>query len=66
MREPKIEALLASDDRTADGVYRQDVDDPQVSNPFASSFFELGLLESQHWDERVRKEAGKLTRYTGQ
>jgi nucleolar complex protein 3 len=66
VREPKVEALLCSDDRTADGVYRADVDDPQVSNPFAGSFFELSLLESQHWDERVRTEAARLTRYTGQ
>lgn len=63
VREPKVEALLATEDRTADGVYRADVDDPQVCNPFATSFFELGVLEATHYDERVRKQAAKLARY---
>lgn len=63
VREPKVEALLSTEDRTADGVWRGDVDDPQVCNPFASSAYELGVLEGSHWDERVRKAAGKLGRY---
>lgn len=63
VREPKVEALLSTEDRTADGVYRADVDDPQVCNPFASSAFELGVLEETHWDERVRKAAKSLGKY---
>lgn len=66
VREPKVEALLSTEDRTADGVYRVDIDDPQVCNPFASSFFELGVLEGSHWDEAVRKEAKKLGRHVRQ
>lgn len=64
VREPKVEALLASEDRTADGVWRGDVDDPQMANTFAGSLFEIGLLES-HWDQSVRMEAKKLGRYAG-
>lgn len=63
VREPKCEALLSTEDRTADGVYRQEVDDPQVCNPFATSAFELGLLEGSHWEEKVRLQARKLSRY---
>jgi nucleolar complex protein 3 len=59
-KEPKLEALLATEDRTADGVYRPDLDDPQLANPFAGSFWELGLLERDHWDEDIRTQAGKL------
>lgn len=59
-KEPKLEAMLATEDRTADGVYRYDLDDPQLSNPFAGSFWELGMLERDHWDEDIRKQAGLL------
>jgi len=59
-KEAKLEALLATEDRTADGIYRSDLDDPQLANPFAGSFWELGLLERDHWDEDIRKQAGLL------
>lgn len=59
-KDGKLGALLATEDCVSDGVYRADVDDPQVSNPFATSLFELHALHTRHWDARVRAEAGKL------
>lgn len=56
-REPRLEALLSSEDRLVNGVYRPEVDDPQLSNPFAGSAFELAMLADSHADSRVRKAA---------
>ena len=63
-REPRLEALLSTEDRTVDGVYRPDVEDPQLSNPFATSAYELYLLQTAHVDAQVREAATKLANYT--
>jgi len=63
-REPRLEALLSSEDRTVNGVYRPDVEDPQLCNPFATSAYELRLLLTAHVDARVREAAADLTNYT--
>lgn len=62
-KDAKLEALLATDDRTVDGVYRADLDDPQLSNPFATSFWELHVLRQTHYDARVRRAAEKLAAF---
>jgi len=62
VKEPRLEALLSTEDRTVDGVYRPEMDDPQLSNPFGASFWELSMLAREHWDENVRIEAEKLAR----
>lgn len=59
-KDPKLEAMLSTEDRIFNGVYRPDVDDPQLCHPFESSFWELHTLHRRHWDTRVREEAGKL------
>ncbi|KAG6832386.1 hypothetical protein H0H92_002654 [Tricholoma furcatifolium] len=59
-KNPKLEALLSTKDRTFDGIYRPDLDDPQLSNPFGSSFWELHILREKHWDARVRAEANRI------
>ncbi|KAI0374803.1 nucleolar complex-associated protein 3 [Pilatotrama ljubarskyi] len=59
-RDPKLEALLSTEDRAGNGVYRPDLDDPQLSNPFGTSFYELHTLAARHWAEQVRVAAGKL------
>ena len=59
-REPRLEALLSTEDRTVDGVYRPDVEDAQLSNPFATSAYELHLLQTAHIDVRVREAAANL------
>lgn len=63
-REPRVEALLSTEDRTVDGVYRPDVEDPQLSNPFATSAYELYLLQTAHVDAQVREAAMNLANYT--
>jgi nucleolar complex protein 3 len=63
VREPRLEALLSAEDRTVDGVYRPDVEDPQLSNPFATSAYELYLLQTAHVDGRVREAATNLANY---
>jgi len=62
-RDPKVEAMLSTEDRISNGVYRPDVDDPQLCQPFETAFWELHLLRKQHWDPRVREEAEKLLKY---
>ncbi|KAL4265268.1 Nucleolar complex-associated protein 3 [Pleurotus pulmonarius] len=59
-KDPKLEALLSTEDRAFDGVYRPDVDDPQLCNPFGTAFWELNLLATFHGDAKVREEAKKL------
>ncbi|KDQ18509.1 hypothetical protein BOTBODRAFT_63430 [Botryobasidium botryosum FD-172 SS1] len=61
--EPMLDAILSTQDRRTDGVYRPDIDDPQLCNPFATTLWELQLLEKQHWDPKVREEARKLARF---
>ncbi|KZT11382.1 nucleolar complex-associated protein 3 [Laetiporus sulphureus 93-53] len=63
-RDPKLEALLSTEDRSGNGVYRPDLDDPQLSNPFGTTFWELYLLEHKHWDARVRDHARKVLHIT--
>ncbi|KAF7964822.1 hypothetical protein HWV62_2733 [Athelia sp. TMB] len=61
--DARLAALLATDDRTVDGVYRADLEDPQLSNPFAASFWELHVLRRAHYDARVRAAAGELAAF---
>ena len=59
-RDPKLEALLSTDDRSVNGVYRPELDDPQLCNPFGTNFWELHVLARRHWDSRVAQAAQKL------
>ena len=59
-RDPKLEALLSTDDRSVNGVYRPDLDDPQLCNPFGTNFWELHVLAQRHWDKQVAQAARKL------
>lgn len=62
-KDPKLEALLSTEDRTFDGVFRPDIDDPQLCNPFGTSFWELHALHKNYSDAKVRAEAGKLLKF---
>lgn len=64
-KDSTLAALLGTEDRVGNGVYRADVDDPQLSSPFGTAFFELHALAGGHWDARVRAEAGKLLNFAG-
>lgn len=63
-RDPKLEALLSTDERSVDGVYRPELDDPQLCNPFGTNFWELHVLSASHWDARVKQSASKLLNST--
>ena len=54
---PKLEALLTTEDRSLDGTFQPEMDDPQSCCPFGTSFFELMLLEKSHIDRNVRDAA---------
>lgn len=55
-QEPMLEALLSTEDRMANGIYRVDVDDPQLCNAFATNLWELHLL-AKHIDKDVKAAA---------
>jgi nucleolar complex protein 3 len=62
-KDPKLEALLSTEDRTFNGIFRPDIDDPQLCHPFGTSFWELHALRTNYWDAKVRAEAGKLLNF---
>lgn len=59
-KDSKLEGMLDTEERMFDGVYKPELDDPQLANPFATSFFELETMATQYWDRSVRNEATKL------
>ncbi|KAG8688780.1 hypothetical protein FRC08_011261 [Ceratobasidium sp. 394] len=61
-KHPQLDALLETDDCVANGVYRPDVEDPQLANAFASGVWEVKLL-GRHWDAEVREAAGKIENF---
>ena len=62
--EPKLDALLSVEDKMANGVYRSDIDDPQLCNPFATNLWELQLLSQRHGDHEVRQIANELLHHS--
>jgi len=56
----KLEALLTTEDRSFDGMFQQEMDDPQLCHPFGTAFFELILLGKSHIDPDVRDTARAL------
>ncbi|WVN86488.1 uncharacterized protein L203_101652 [Cryptococcus depauperatus CBS 7841] len=59
-KEPKLEGMLNTEERMADGAYRPEIDDPQLVNPFTTSWWETEVLGSWHWDRQVKVETCKL------
>ncbi|EPQ58153.1 nucleolar complex-associated protein 3 [Gloeophyllum trabeum ATCC 11539] len=66
VKDTRLDYLLSTEDRTFNGVYRPDIDDPQLCNPSAASLFEVHILANQHWDVRVRDEALNLVNFIRQ
>ncbi|WWD19680.1 hypothetical protein CI109_104142 [Kwoniella shandongensis] len=58
-KEAKLEGMLDTEERMADGVYKPEMEDPQLCNPFATSLWEGGVLGDKHWDRLVRTEMVK-------
>ncbi|KAJ4495567.1 nucleolar complex-associated protein-domain-containing protein [Lentinula lateritia] len=60
VKDPRLQALLSTEDRSFDGVYRPDLDDPQLSNSFGTCLWEVYALKIGHLDPQVKMEAEKL------
>lgn len=58
-KDPKLKVMLSTEDRAFDGIYRPNVDDPQLSNALGTSLWELFLLQDSH-SAGVREAARKL------
>lgn len=58
--------LLSTEDRIHNGIYRPEVDDPQLCGAFETCFWELHALRERHYDSRVRVAADELLRYDDQ
>ncbi|KXN82083.1 hypothetical protein AN958_03241 [Leucoagaricus sp. SymC.cos] len=63
-KSPKLEALLSTEDRIFDGIYRADIDDPQLCHPYGTAFWELQTLATSHLDPTVRTAAERLLNFT--
>ena len=60
----RLEGLLSTDDRVSgEGSYKPYLNDPHASNAQNALGFELSLLESSHYDQRVCKIANVLANY---
>ncbi|CAJ0845479.1 9574_t:CDS:10 [Entrophospora sp. SA101] len=44
-RQICLETFLSSEDKITNGIYKPDLNDPELCNPFATSLWELSLLE---------------------
>ncbi|KAK0210717.1 nucleolar complex-associated protein-domain-containing protein [Desarmillaria ectypa] len=60
LKDEKLQSLLFTEERSLDGVYRSDIDDPQLCNPFGTTLWELYALRDNYCDPHVRAEAQKL------
>ncbi|KAI8335136.1 nucleolar complex-associated protein-domain-containing protein [Chlamydoabsidia padenii] len=52
-RNPRLDALIQSEDRAATGVYMPLLQDPELCNPFGTSLYELFLYQN-HYDPSIR------------
>lgn len=64
LKDEKLEAMLFTEERSMDGVYRPEIDDPQACNPFGTSFWELFTLRDGHFDSTVRESAAYIIQRT--
>lgn len=55
--EPKLLALLSTEDRSINGLYRPDIDEPELCNPYATSLWEMAYLAGAHQDQNIRHKA---------
>jgi len=60
--DEKLDAMLSTEEVHGgiDGIYREDVDDPRLCNPFSCVWWEVAGLEERHWDPEVRRVAARL------
>ncbi|KAJ8103224.1 nucleolar complex-associated protein-domain-containing protein [Lipomyces tetrasporus] len=54
-----LAALFSTEDRVMNGLYRPEIDEPELSNPAAANIWETFLLE-KHYSPRVAESARRL------
>ncbi|WWC72062.1 uncharacterized protein I206_106022 [Kwoniella pini CBS 10737] len=59
-KEPNLECLLNTEDKLNDGIYKPDLNDPQLINPFTTNIFECVLLGDKYYERGTREEMKKL------
>nr|XP_018260827.1 nucleolar complex protein 3 [Kwoniella dejecticola CBS 10117]OBR82985.1 nucleolar complex protein 3 [Kwoniella dejecticola CBS 10117] len=59
-KEPTLECLLNTEDKLNDGVYKPDLNDPQLLNSFTTNVFECVLLGDRYYERGTREEMKKL------
>lgn len=64
VRDKRLLALLDGDELAADGMWRPDIDDPDLANALAGPAWEVAILKEKHVDEGVRKAASALVALT--
>lgn len=55
----RLQTLFSTEDVVGDGTYRIDVDEPEISNPFAATIWETALLKN-HYSPKVAQAAREL------
>jgi len=55
--DSRLDALFSTEERTANGLYRPDLDEPELSSPWSAAAWEPLLLCRRHWDKDVRTQA---------
>lgn len=64
VRERCLEGMLSTEDRRHDGIYNYETEQESLANTEATVWWELALLEQHHFDEEVRAEANRLSRWS--
>ncbi|OZJ02130.1 hypothetical protein BZG36_04585 [Bifiguratus adelaidae] len=63
-KHSRVDALLSSEEAAGNGVYLPMAEDPELCNPFATSLWEMALLQ-QHYHPSIAKLATDISHYTG-
>lgn len=57
--QQRLRGLFSTEDRVGDGTYKMDIDEPEISNPYAATVWETVLLR-KHYSPKVAEAAKEL------
>lgn len=55
----RLQGLFSTEDRVGDGTYKMDIDEPEISNPYAATIWETVLLK-KHYSPKIAEAAKEL------
>lgn len=55
----RLHGLFSTDERVGDGTYKMDIDEPEISNPYAATIWETVLLR-KHYSPKISEAAREL------